>query len=150
MKIKVLHIVGGSSTNGAYKGASILHQALLELNIDSKLLNDTPSKNNQDDKNIIFINKNFFMKMINIFFVYLEKILKSIYLHSPRSTFTLGFFGFNITKLKAYKDADIIHIHWLNQGFIKLGSLSKINKPVIWTMRDMWAFTGGSHYAMDF
>ena len=37
MKIKVLHIVGGSSTNGAYKGASILHQALLELNIDSKL-----------------------------------------------------------------------------------------------------------------
>jgi len=155
MKIKVLHIVGGPSTNGAYKGANILHQALLELNIDSKLLNDTPTKINQKDiknfdKNIIFINNNFFKKAANKFFVYLEKILKSIYLHSPRSTFTLGFFGFDITKLKEYKEADIIHIHWLSQGFIKLRSLSKIDKPVIWTMRDMWAFTGGSHYIMDF
>ena len=29
-----------------------------------------------------------------------------------------------------------------------MSSLSKIKKPVIWTMRDM--FTGGSHYTMDF
>ena len=43
-----------------------------------------------------------------------------------------------------------MHIHWLNQGFIRMSSLSKIKKPVIWTMRDMWAFTGGSHYTMDF
>ena len=32
MKIKVLHIVGGSLTNGAAKGANILHQALSKLN----------------------------------------------------------------------------------------------------------------------
>ena len=105
MEIKVLHIVGGPSTNGAYKGANILHQALLELNINSKLLNDAPpSKINQNDnknfnKQIIFINNNFFKKLINKIFVYSEKILKSIYLHSPRSTFTLGFFGFDVTKL---------------------------------------------------
>jgi glycosyltransferase involved in cell wall biosynthesis len=152
MKIKVLHIVGGPYTNGAFKGANILHKALLELNIDSKILNDTPSKTNSEasDKNIIYINNNLFTKIINRFFIFLEKILKAIYLHSPRETFTLGFFGFDITKLKEYKDADIIHIHWLNQGFIQLRSLSKIDKPVIWTMRDMWPFTGGSHYSMDF
>ena len=34
--------------------------------------------------------------------------------------------------------------------FIIIKSLSKINKPVVWTMRDMWAFTSGSHYTMDF
>ena len=87
--------------------------------------------------------------MCNIIFVYLEKFLKSIFLHSPRSTFTLGFFGFDITKLKEFKDADIIHIHWLSQGFIRVKTLSKINKPVVWTMRDMWPFTGGSHYSMS-
>ena len=41
MSIKVLHIVGGASTNGAAKGACILHEALIELNINSHLLNDT-------------------------------------------------------------------------------------------------------------
>ena len=34
--MKILHIVGGSSLNGAYKGADILHQALLELKVNSK------------------------------------------------------------------------------------------------------------------
>ncbi|MDB4157744.1 glycosyltransferase [Candidatus Pelagibacter sp.] len=155
MKIKVLHIVGGPTTNGAYKGTIILHKALLKLNIESKLLNDTPPKNYQKnlentDKTIIFINNNFFTKIINKIYIFLEKILKSIYLSSSRSTFTLGYLGFDITKIKEYKDADIIHIHWLNQGFIRLKSLSKIDKPVVWTMRDMWAFTGGSHYSMDF
>ena len=80
MKIKVLHIIGGSSTDGAYKGVNILHQALLESNIESKILNDTQPKINHTDiknldENIIFINKNFYSKIINKTFIYLEKIL---------------------------------------------------------------------------
>ena len=149
--MKILHIVGGKHNSGAFMGANILHNALLELDVNSKLLNDVPFKiNNKNIKNIVFINNNFIKRIINKLFIYFEKILKSIYLPSPRGTFTLGLFGFNIVKLKEYKEADIIHIHWLNQGFIKLRSLSKVDKPVIWTMRDMWAFTGGSHYSMEF
>ncbi len=156
MKTKVLHIVGGASTDGAFKGADLLHKELLKLDIESKILNDNPLNNSKKksiancDNNIIFINKNYIKKIVNKIFIYTEKILKSFYLHSPRETFTWGFFGFDITKLKEYQDADIIHIHWFNQGFINLKALSKINKPVIWTMRDMWAFTGGAHYTMDF
>ena len=41
MKINVLHIVGGSTNNGSFKGANILHQALLDLNINSILVNDS-------------------------------------------------------------------------------------------------------------
>ncbi len=152
MKIKVLHVVGGPLRYGASKGANILHKALLELNIQSKILNDSPHDKGEEnfDKDVIFINDNFLKKIINIIFLYLEKIIKLMYLNRPAETFTLGFFGFNITNTKEYKEADIIHLHWLNQGFISLSSLSKINKPVIWTMRDMWAFTGGNHYSMGF
>jgi glycosyltransferase involved in cell wall biosynthesis len=154
MKIKVLHIVGGPLKYGASKGANILHKALLQLNIQSKILNDSPNNKSEDeenfDKNVIFINNTFFKKLINIIFFYLEKIIKLLYHNRPAETFTLGFFGFDITNTKEYKEADIIHLHWLNQGFISLSSLSKINKPVIWTMRDMWAFTGGNHYGLGF
>ena len=150
MNIKVLHIVGGASTNGAAKGAKILHDALIELKVDSHLLNDTPIKNFNFGQNASKVNKTFSKNIISKFFINLEKFLKFLFLHSPRETFTLGLFGFDITKLKQYNDADIIHIHWLSQGFIRINSLSKVKKPVIWTMRDMWAFTGGSHYTMDF
>ena len=146
--MKVLHIVGGSSNSGAYKGTEILHNALLKLNIESKILNNNPS--NIKNKEIIFLKMNFFRRILNRFFMIIEKILKTFFLHTPRSTFSLCLFGNDITKLDAYKNADIIHIHWLGEGFISLKSISKIKKPVIWTMRDMWPFTGGSHYTIDF
>ncbi len=150
--IKVLHIVGGSHQNGSFKGAYILHQALTRNNIDSKILNDCFEKKNSNllGPKIICSHNNYFQKLIAKTCIFLEKVLKSIFLHSPRETFTLGFFGSDITKFKEYKESDIIHIHWLSQGFINLKSLSKIEKPTIWTMRDMWPFTGGAHYTMDF
>ena len=38
--MRVLHIVGGAMTNGAFKGAEILHKALINSKINSKILND--------------------------------------------------------------------------------------------------------------
>ena len=155
MTINVLHIVGGSLNNGAAKGANILHEALLDLGVNSKILNDTHAKNqinnvNLKNENIIFIQKNIFDKVLHKIYIFVEKILKSFFLHSPRETFTISLFGFDITKIKEYQEADLIHIHWFCQGFINLKSLSKVDKPIIWTMRDEWAFTGGAHYKSDF
>tara|TARA_X000000950_G_scaffold289310_1_gene411849 strand:+ start:31768 stop:32967 length:1200 start_codon:yes stop_codon:yes gene_type:complete len=148
--MKILHVVGGPPLNGAYKGAFILHEALIDQNIDSFILNDCPQYAKTKDKNIYYINENIYKKFLNFIYVFVEKLIKSILLKTPRSTFTIGFLGFDITKIPQYKDADIIHIHWLSQGFIRLESLKKIKKPIVWTMRDMWPFTGGPHYTVDF
>lgn len=58
--------------------------------------------------------------------------------------------GTDITVLPQFKNADIIHIHWINQGMLSLDVISKIlcsGKPVVWTMHDMWQGTGICHYA---
>jgi glycosyltransferase involved in cell wall biosynthesis len=44
---------------------------------------------------------------------------------------------------------DIVHLHWINAGFMRLETLSAIRQPMVWTLHDMWAFTGGCHYAGD-
>ncbi len=152
--MRILHIVGGSFEDGAFKGASILHNSLKEVGVKSKILNND-IKNKIYTKNklledTLFIQDNFYKRIIGHLKLTLEKILKTIFLPAPRSTFSLGFFGEDLTKCEAYKDADVIHIHWIGQGFIDIFSLSKIDKPVVWTLRDMWAFTGGAHYEMDF
>ena len=151
-KINVLHIVGGKKTNGVFKGAYILHEALLNLKVNSKILNDENNKENNltHYMNLVNFNNSVYSNFLKNIFIFIEKIIKTIFLHSPRETFTLNFLGFDLTKSKEYKKADIIHIHWLSEGFINLRSISKIKKPVIWTVRDMWPFTGGSHYTMDF
>ena len=45
--------------------------------------------------------------------------------------------------------ADIINVHWANMGFLSIRQLGRIHKPMIWTLHDMWAFTGGRNYAPD-
>lgn len=58
--------------------------------------------------------------------------------------------GVDITSLPEFEEADIIHLHWINQGMLSLGSLKKIfqsGKPVVWTMHDMWPCTGICHHA---
>ncbi|MCQ2239390.1 MAG: glycosyltransferase family 4 protein [Bacteroidaceae bacterium] len=58
--------------------------------------------------------------------------------------------GADITLLPEFRDADVIHLHWINQGFLSLQNIERIltsGKPVVWTMHDMWPFTGICHYS---
>lgn len=58
--------------------------------------------------------------------------------------------GTDITTLPEFKEADIIHFHWINQGMLSLQSIRQIlasGKPVVWTMHDMWPCTGICHHA---
>lgn len=67
-----------------------------------------------------------------------------------RFAFSPAVSGENITRNQWIRNADIIHIHWFNQGFLSLKNVKqilKLNKPVVWTLHDMWAFTGGCHYS---
>lgn len=41
---------------------------------------------------------------------------------------------------------DILHMFWVNGGFLKIEHLQHVNRPIVWTLHDMWPFTGGCHY----
>ena len=60
--------------------------------------------------------------------------------------------GTDITTYPEFKEADIIHLHWINQGMLSLKDLKKIlqsGKPIVWTMHDMWPCTGICHHARE-
>lgn len=45
--------------------------------------------------------------------------------------------------------ADVVNLHWVNYGQISPEGLARIRAPVVWTLHDMWAFTGGCHHSRD-
>ena len=45
--------------------------------------------------------------------------------------------------------ADIVHLHWITDGFLSVEEIGKIDKPIVWSMYDMWPFTGTEHYGVD-
>ena len=60
--------------------------------------------------------------------------------------------GTDITKNIEFERADVIHLHWVNQGYLSINNLNKIlhsGKRVVITMHDQWYFTGICHYSGD-
>lgn len=59
--------------------------------------------------------------------------------------------GSDITRLPEFKEADIIHLSWVNQGMLSLKGIRRIldsGKPVVWTMHDIWPATGICHITL--
>lgn len=65
--------------------------------------------------------------------------------------FSPGIYGVNITKHPKFLEADVVHLHWVNFGFLSIRQIGKLSemKPLVMTLHDMWAFTGGCHYSHD-
>jgi glycosyltransferase involved in cell wall biosynthesis len=82
-----------------------------------------------------------------------DMLYKWAILHNGKSYFSINRKVFlvqnkwlkNIIKCKS----DIVHLHWIGNGFIPINVIKKINKPIVWTMHDVWAFTGGCHVNGD-
>lgn len=93
-----------------------------------------------------------FSKFKALFRLALEKVYFQLYQASPsvRFQFSLANTGEDISTRKEIKEAELIHLHWVNHGFLSLNGieqLSMLEKPMVWTLHDMWAFTGGCHYS---
>ena len=64
----------------------------------------------------------------------------------------IALFGQDVTKTKEYKEADVIHLHWVNQGFISLSAIHRFikdGKKVVWTMHDAWNTMGAYHLSIQ-
>lgn len=60
-----------------------------------------------------------------------------------------GAFGVEVMKHPWVRDADVVMLNWVNQGFVSLdciGRLARAGKRLIWTMHDLWCMTGICHH----
>ena len=67
---------------------------------------------------------------------------------SENSMFSLNRLPDRIPKSVDRLDPDVVHLHWIGAGYVRPESLTNIEQPLVWTMHDMWPFTGGCHYSL--
>jgi len=147
--MKILLIGTSDRKGGAAIASYRLFLSLKKRYKDIKMLVRDKLTSEED---IIGLNNTVSQKIFNsvrfiaerlMFFIYM-KSKELLFFFSPANT------GQNILNYKEVKEADIIHLHWINQAFISVNQLGKLfqsGKKVIWTMHDMWPFTGGCHYS---
>lgn len=130
---------------GASRGAYWLHKGLRSTGVESVFMSQYGPKP-PDDENVLIYNDNFLKGVKSFTSEWFDRLLVLSNLKRQRGVLlSPSLYGVDITDLKEYKEADIIHLHWINNGFIPLSFFSKSKKKIVWTMRDMWPFTGGCH-----
>jgi len=144
--MKVLHLLAWDTHGGATLGAYWLHQALRGLGVDSTIL--TNGDVAFDDDSVVSLAGSGFSKMKLTALRKLGQIPVRAYRRRQHRVFRTGIDGVAFRRHPAYQSADLVHVHWAN-GMVSTRTLGKVRKPLVWTLRDMWPFTGGCHYSMD-
>lgn len=135
MKLKVLILNANYSSGGAAIAALRLYNS---LNKTDRVEVEYLSADDVFPKKI-----SYFLKKI---FTILDKwrFLRS----KSRALFSGGFVTNYFVKRKIRKyNPDILHLHWINSGTLSIRDIYKFNIPVVWSLHDMWPFTGGCHYS---
>ena len=143
--LKVVHLNSYENNGGAGRAASRLVSALQHEGLDASLWVNYSFEAHSSQHNF---SKGLLPKFITAVQIILERILTKTRIKSVKTPFSIPFFGKDISRHPALKEADIIHLHWINHAFLRpkdLAKLQKLNKPIVWTFHDSNAFTGGCH-----
>lgn len=141
--MKIVIVNASDIIGGAARAAYRLHKSLLSKGVDSQML---VQEKISDDFTVI-TNRQSFLRMI---VVKIRPIIDAFpvrfYKNRTKTLFSPSWLGFSsvIDKINEL-NPDVVHLHWINGGMIKIEDLPKINAPIVWTLHDNWAFTGGCH-----
>lgn len=139
MGIKVLHLSSFDLAGGAARSAYRIHQGLERIGVDSQMLVQFKSGGDRS----VQLTENKVKTRIRSS---VDSSLLMLSEQNPHRMFSLQWFPDAVGREIARINPDIINLNWVCSGFLKIETLAKLNKPLVWTFHDMWAFTGGCHY----
>ena len=142
MKIALLSY--SDTGGGAYIAAFRLLHGLIELNTECRMIVKRKYTNSENVE--LSINPRFLLtdKFIN----YISHKIKKLIYNVAHEAINFGIFHTTNEKFlsERLKNCDIINVHWIGNETVNIGLLSKINKPIVITMHDLWWIDGLFHY----
>ncbi|MBD2579003.1 glycosyltransferase family 4 protein [Oscillatoria sp. FACHB-1406] len=135
--MNVLHLnqsdIGGGAAIAAYR----LHQGLLAKGVESRLL--VGAKKTSSDRVAVVPRQ----LKIEAQLSRLNRIPSLNYLNVISS--------FNLPQHPFFQEADVLNLHNLHTGYFNYLAIPKLAaaKPTVWTLHDLWAFTGHCSHPYD-
>lgn len=141
--MRILHLAKHDHS-GAGRATLRLHEGLVKIGVDSQILVDSK----RSALKSVVKSKLRAERLTELEYLLVDKFLGN------KLAEKADFFSINVTPSLLFKQIqeiqpDLIHLHWVGAEFIKIEELQKFNLPLVWTLQDMWPFTGGCHYSQD-
>jgi glycosyltransferase involved in cell wall biosynthesis len=141
--MKVLIVNTSDIQGGAARAAYRLHNALLVEGVESQML--VQSKSSDDYTVIGPVSK--VNKMMGKLRPTLDSLPVRHYSERTKTLFSPSWVPLsNIVERINEINPDVVHLHWIAGGMVRIEDIAKIKAPIVWSLHDMWAFTGGCHY----
>lgn len=141
--MKVLIISTRDIVGGAARAAFRLYKGLQRIGVDASML--VLSKTS-DEREVISPRTKKEIALSKIYPSINGMVLNFLYGKNQRRVFSTSITPYNIDEKIKEMNPDIVNFHWVADGFLKVETLKKIRQPIVWSLHDMWAFTGGCHY----
>jgi glycosyltransferase involved in cell wall biosynthesis len=141
--MRVLIVSYSDISGGAAIAAYRLHKALLKAGLDSSML----VQDKISDDHTVMGPKTKTRRVVARIRSALDALPIGSYKNRTETLFSpawvpLGSIATEINEL----NPDIVHLHWICGGMMSIEEIAKIKAPIVWSLHDMWTFTGGCHY----
>ncbi|MDY6784008.1 MAG: glycosyltransferase family 4 protein [Cyanobacteriota bacterium] len=141
--MKVCLVSRSDNRSGAAAAAYRLHLGLRQSGINSTMLVGEKTRN---DTTIVSPENQWERKWVQLA-PKLESVPVRFYRQRNRARFSTQWLSDRVANQIAKIDPDIINLHWICGGYLQIETLAQFRKPIVWTLHDMWPFTGGCHYS---
>ncbi|MDZ8134018.1 MAG: glycosyltransferase family 4 protein [Nostoc sp. DedQUE04] len=139
--MKILHISTHDISGGAARAAYRLHTGLQNIGLQSQMLVQEKSSN---DKTIVAPKIRLFQGIAKAKLT-VESLPLKLYRQKKNTPFFTQWLPDRVIPKVAQINPDIINLHWISGGFMQIETFAKLKRPLVWTLHDMWGFTGGCH-----
>lgn len=146
-EINTLLLATADGGNGADRAAYRLHQGLQQIGIASQMLVRTQLTR---DLNIHTLQSSTEKAITRLNLAErFDNLPLQAYRHRESSIFSPQWLPSSLPAKVKQLQPDIINLHWVCKGYLKIEHFRQFSQPLVWTAHDMWPFTGGCHYTQN-
>lgn len=139
--VSVLHLSDSDIDNGGARAAYRLHQGLQSIGCTSQML--VRAKFSTD--RTVVPEKSLLTKLAPP----LSGLPLRRYPNCNALMFSPQWFPNGLAKRAQKYRPDIVNLHWVCNGYLQIEALRTFQQPLVWTLHDMWVFTGGCDYTKE-
>ncbi len=128
---------------GAGIAAGRLHASLLQQGYESRMAVLHRFGNQAGVEQIV---SGFYLRFVHRWKRRCMRFLGSLLTDGRATQRSTGLVGSGSLKSIHRFDADVLNLHYCSEEFLSIRDVSRLRKPVVWTLHDMWAFGATEHY----
>jgi glycosyltransferase involved in cell wall biosynthesis len=143
--MKVVHLAYSDGNGGAFKAAYRIHHGLASLGLDSTMLVSRRLTSDPTVKDAGSTTGRLWGQLASNLDAAPWRLLRM----RPADYSSLACVGTGAARRANAMAPDIVQLHWICAGFLRLETLPDISAPLVWRLADMWALAGAEHYVGD-